>query len=49
MGQKRIYLRQSKGYQRTNHYHKVQDVPEVSEVGSILQDQALVYHLQDRV
>lgn len=45
--EKKSYLRQSKGHQCTNHYHKVEDVPQVSEVGPILQDQALVYHLQE--
>lgn len=42
------YLRQSEGHQRSDHHHKVQDVPQVSEVGAILQDQALVYHLQGK-
>lgn len=46
--QERSHLRKSKGHQCTNHHHKVQDVPEVSEVGPILQDQALVYHLQNK-
>lgn len=42
------YLRQSKGHQRTHHYHEVQDVPQVSEVGPVLQNQALVDHLQKK-
>lgn len=45
---KRVNLRQRKGHQCAYHHHKVQDVPQVSEVGPILQDQALVYHLWEK-
>lgn len=39
------HLRQGESHQRSHHHDEVQDVPEVSEVGAVLQDQALVDHL----
>lgn len=42
------HLRQGKSHQRSHHHDEIQDVPEVSEVGAILQDQALINHLEGR-
>lgn len=44
--QEMSYLRQRKGHQCTDHDDEVEDVPQVSEVGPVLQNQALVHHLQ---
>lgn len=42
------HLRQGKSHQRSHHHDEIQDVPEVSEVGAVLQDQALINHLEGR-
>lgn len=42
------HLRQGESHQRSHHHDEIQDVPEVSEVGAVLQDQALIDHLQGR-
>jgi len=39
--------RQSEGDQRPHHHDEVQDVPQVSEVGAVVEDEALVDHLQE--
>lgn len=39
--------RQGEGNQSSHHHDEVQDVPHVSEVGAIVQDESLVYHLED--
>lgn len=40
--------REGEGHQRSHHDDEVEDVPQVSEVGSIMEDQTLVNHLRTR-
>lgn len=40
------HWREGEGHQRSNHDDEVQDVPQVSEVGAIMENQTLVNHLE---
>lgn len=39
--------RQGEGNQSSHHHDEVQDVPHVSEVGAVVQNETLVDHLDD--
>ena len=39
-------LREGEGHQSTTNHYKVQDVPQVTEIGSLMQNQTKVHHLQ---
>lgn len=39
-------LREGKGYQGPTDHYEVQNVPEVTEVGPLMQDKAQVDHLE---
>ena len=45
-GQESRNLREGEGHQSTTNHYKVQDVPQVTEVGTLMQDQPKVHHLR---
>lgn len=49
-GQAALYSdsRKSKGDQSSHHYNEVQDVPHVPKVRAVVQNETLVYHLEDK-
>lgn len=40
--------RQSEGDQSSHHHNEVEDVPHVSEIRAVVQNETLVYHLRDK-
>lgn len=41
-------LREGEGHQSTTNHYKVQDVPQVTEIGALVQHQAQIHHLRER-
>ena len=40
-------LREGEGHQSTTNHYKVQNVPQIAEVGSLVKKQAKHHHLED--
>ncbi len=47
VGGGRGHLREGEGHQSTTNHYKVQNVPQVAEVGALVEKQAQHHHLED--